>query len=119
MVTGLAEARSIGIFDGMLPSMFQLGFRQHVIISGSAVVGSDVGEAETKPVLELDLSADKTDVNKAIAQVVITEEMARLSPISQQIVDTVLRKAVVAAVDQPFLQILLATTSLVQALAMC
>ena len=32
---------------------------------------------------------------------------------------TVLRKAVVAAVDQPFLQILLATTSLVQALAMC
>jgi hypothetical protein len=119
MVTGLAEARSIGIFDGMLPSMFQLGFGQHVIISGSAVVGSDVGEAETKPVLELDLSADKTDVNKAIAQVVITEEMARLSPISQQIVDTVLRKAVVAAVDQPFLQILLATTSLVQALAMC
>lgn len=114
MVTGLAEARSIGIFDGMLPSMFQLGFGQHVIISGSAVVGSDVGEAETKPVLELDLSADKTDVNKAIAQVVITEEMARLSPI-----DMVLRKAVVAAVDQPFLQILLATTSLVQALAMC
>lgn len=68
-----------------------MAFRTRIAISSLAITATDIGEAQTKPVFELDLGADAIEFNKAAAMVVVSDEMLRLATLTEPMIDRELR----------------------------
>jgi hypothetical protein len=73
----LESLRNFGAFDRMLPSMRQVPFRTRIGASTTGIVGTAVPQASVKPISKLTLSGTQIDEQKAVAILVLTNELAR------------------------------------------
>lgn len=109
---GLAAAfldslRNVGAFDRMLVDMVRVPLRTRVAISSVAITGNSVGEASAKPISSLTLDAAQLAEQKALALLVISKELLRLAgPAGRALFSRELRKAVAAATDNTFIQLI-------------
>ncbi len=107
-----ASLRNIGIFDALLAVANRVPLKRRVTLSTSAIVGDEVSEGDPKPVHELVVSASDMAVKKYSAIIVATEELLQLSHgLAEFLIATELRNAVVAAVDNAFVDGLVAATA--------
>jgi HK97 family phage major capsid protein len=82
-----------------------------IFISSSAAVGSVVGERQITPVTSLAFDYQTIEPRKAIADVVISDELSRHASVSaENVINRELRKACAAAIDREMFAIFRATS---------
>jgi HK97 family phage major capsid protein len=107
----LDSLRNVGAFDSMLPSMVRMPLRTRVAISSVAITGTTVAESTAKPISSLTLDSGQLDEKKALALLVVSDELLRAAgSVGSALFARELKRAVAAATDDQF--ILLITTGL-------
>ena len=109
----LESLRNYGAFDAMLPAMRRVPFRTRIGASTSGITGTTVPQASVKPISKLTLSGTQIDELKAIAILVVTDELAKFGDsVAGNLFATELSNAVSTETDESFIAalILSATT---------
>ena len=102
----LDSLRNVGAFDRMLVDMVKVPLRTRISVSSVAITGTSVGESSAKPIA-LSLDAAQLAENKALALLVISKELLRLAgPAGRSLFSRELKKAVAAATDDTFIQLI-------------
>jgi HK97 family phage major capsid protein len=73
----LESLKNYGAFDAMLPSTRRVPFRTRIGASTTGITGTTVGQAQVKPISKLTLSGTQIDERKAVAILVVTDELVR------------------------------------------
>ncbi|HKU63808.1 MAG TPA: hypothetical protein VJQ06_02020 [Rhizomicrobium sp.] len=82
---------------------------QRMGAAGVSVTAGIIGEGQTIPVSDLTLAGSTLGIIKAVAQIVMSKEVARLeTPAAQAFVDQALQDGVAAAVDEKFFSVAMA-----------
>jgi hypothetical protein len=100
-------------FDRILSdgAFTRVPLRTRVVFASSAAIGSTVSEGTIKPLGALSFSYENLTAHKAIAEVVVTDELAlSMSPASTSKIQTDLAKEVAKATDEKFLEIVSQST---------
>ncbi len=105
----IESLRSYGAFDAMLGSMKRVPFRTNIGASTVAITGAVVPQGHVKPISNLNLVGNEIDEIKAVAILIITQELARFgSGPAGNLFATELSNAVAVATDTEFIRILIA-----------
>ena len=105
----LESLRNFAIFDRMLPQMRRVPLRTRVGASSSGASGTTVPQGSVKPISRLTLSSVTIDEQKAVATLVVTNELARFGSIAADNLFSVeLSNAVAVATDEQFVTVLTA-----------
>ena len=103
----LESLRSFGAFDRMLPSMRRVPLRTRIGASSVGITATTVAQSAPKPISRLTLSGTQIDELKAVAILIVTEELARFSSSTAGDLFAVeLQNAVAVETDEQFLSIL-------------
>jgi hypothetical protein len=103
----LASLKSFGAFDAMLPSMRRVPFRARIGCVTTGATGSTVGQAAPKPISRLTLTTTQIDEVKAVAILVITDELAKFgSSAAGDLFAVELSNAVAVETDETFISVL-------------
>ena len=104
----LESLRQWGCFDRLLPSMRRVPFRTRIGASTTAITGTTVGQAQVKPISRLTLSGTQIDEQKAVAVVVVTNELAKFGDAAAGNLFAVeLSNAVAVETDETFVSVLI------------
>ncbi len=96
--------RSISVFDAMLPNMRRVPLKTILAVVTSSIEGSGPSEGQAKPVSRLSVGGATLDASKAIALIVVSDELLRGTDIAaQELLATEMRKGVSAATNRKFL----------------
>jgi hypothetical protein len=98
-------------FDRILNdnAFYPLPMRTRIAITTTAAVGSAVPEDIAKPVSQMSFSQAQQPALKAIAQVILSDEVILLTtPAATRLFESEMQKAVAGATDAKFMQILVA-----------
>jgi HK97 family phage major capsid protein len=108
LVAAFADSlRNVGAFDAMLPSMIRVPLKTRVAITTVGATGFVVGEGQAKPISKLTLEDGELTPRKAVAIVVVSDELARsTSSNALSLFGRELRAAVASATDAEFLSVL-------------
>lgn len=100
--------RNIGAFDTMLASgMVRVPLKTKVALSTIAATAFVVGQGVAKRLTKLTLEGNELDPAKAVAMIVVSEELARSTASSAiALFGTALRSAVAAVTDAEFISII-------------
>ena len=105
----LESLRAFGAFDRMLPSMRQVPLRTRIGAVSVGITGTTVGQGQSKPISRLTLTGTQIDELKAVAVLIITQELARFSSVAAgDLFSTELSNAVAVETDETFVSILIA-----------
>lgn len=105
----LESLRNQSAFAALSPSFQPMPLRSNIVITSTTGTGYPVEEGKPKPLTRLELASDYIDAAKAVAIVVVSNEVARLSgELGERLIRNELRSAVALTVDQQFLSILFA-----------
>jgi hypothetical protein len=105
----LASLKNYGAFDAMLPSMRRVPFRTRIGASTSGASGNTVPQASVKPISKLTLTGTQIDEQKALAILVITNELARFGDVTAgDLFAAELSNAVAVETDETFVSVLTA-----------
>ena len=101
----LESLRPISVFDHLLGNgMRRVPLKTNIRVITGNVTGHGVNSSSVKPISSLSVDAEMLEPQKAIAMVIISDELARFAtPGSEQLFNNELRKAAAAATDQVFL----------------
>jgi len=95
--------RNFGAFDAMLPAMRRVPFRVRIGASTIGITGTTVPQASAKPISKLSLSGTQISERKAIALLVVTDELARFGDVvAGNLFAVELSNAVAVETDQTF-----------------
>jgi HK97 family phage major capsid protein len=88
----------------MLADIVRVPLKTRIMILSGGVTGYGIAQANVKPISSLSLAADTIDPRKAVATVVISDELAKFAtPAAEKLFNAELRKGVAAATDSVFL----------------
>lgn len=105
----LESLQNFGAFDRLLGSMRQVPIRTRVGASTAAASGSAVGQGMVKSISKLSLAGGMVDERKAVAILVLTEELARFGATAAgNLFAAELSNAVAVATDTEFVSVLTA-----------
>jgi hypothetical protein len=102
----LSSLKGHSVFDTILPSCVQLPLHVRIALTTTALTATRTNELAAKPIKRLSLANKTLEPVKAVAQVVITKELAKLSEASNLIASE-LRNAVSVVTDKEFFNIVL------------
>ena len=103
----LESLRNFGAFDRMLPSMRRVPFRTRIGASTTGITGTTVSQQQIKPISKLTLTGTQIDEQKAIAILVITDELAKFGDtVAGDLYATELSNAVAVETDETFISVL-------------
>ena len=103
----LESLRAFGAFDRMLPSMRRVPMRARVGSSSIGITGTTINPASVKPISKLTLTGGVIDELKAVALVIVTQELARFSEsVAGDLFARELSNAVAVETDEQFLSVL-------------
>jgi hypothetical protein len=103
----LTSLANVGVFDRLLAN----GMRRlplETLTTGAvsiSAVGAVVSEQSAKPISRLTITSSTTTVRKAVAAVIVSNELARVTEDVNSLIGQELRNACVAAIDSQFLSI--------------
>jgi hypothetical protein len=104
----LESLRNFGAFDRMLPSMRRVPFRTRVGASTTGITGATVPQASVKQISKLTLTGTQIDEQKAIAILVVTDELAKFGDnVAGNLFATELSNAVATETDETFIGVLI------------
>jgi hypothetical protein len=104
----LESLRNYGAFDAMLPFMRRVPFRTRVGASTIGITGSTVPQQQIKPISRLTLTGTQIDEAKAVAILVVTDELAKFGDnVAGNLFATELSNAVAVETDEQFVSILI------------
>lgn len=105
MASAFVESlRSISVFDAMLPNMRRVPLNTILVVVTSSIEGSGPNEGQAKPVSQMNLSAPTLDASKAIALIVVSDELLQGTDIAaQELLHAEMSKGVSAATNRKFL----------------
>ena len=106
-----AALRNIGVFDTLLAAANRVPLRGRTVVQTAAVIGDEVGESEVKPLHDLALSAANMPIKKYSAIVAASEELLALGGAAESLIAQETRNAVIAAIDNAFVDALVAATT--------
>jgi hypothetical protein len=111
--TAFSESlRTLSVFDAVLPFMVPAPLRSKGTTVTTGIAGATPGEGQVKVISKLVLGNALVEPSKAIAIVIATQELLKLSdPAAAAQFNLELQKAVVAATDSTFLAALVAATT--------
>jgi len=112
-VAFLSSLSSYSSFDRIWNdgAFFPLPMRTRIAVTTTAAVGSTVPEDTPKPVSQMSFSQAQQPALKAIAEVVLSDEVILMTtPAANKLFESEMQKAVALATDAKFLQILVAGT---------
>jgi hypothetical protein len=99
----LNSLRGSSAFDSMLGSMRRVPFRSRVVTSTTAATGEGVAEGAAKPVSSLALTATAMVPQKAVATLVVNDELMDWGDVGlDNLIQSELRAGVVAGTDSIF-----------------
>jgi HK97 family phage major capsid protein len=99
--------QNIGAFDKMFTSMVRMPLRTRVAISSVAISGVTVAESSAKSISSLTLASAQLDEKKALALLVVTDELLRAAgSAGSALFARELKRAVAAATDNQFITII-------------
>ncbi len=101
----LESLRPVSVFDRLLADgIVRVPLKTRIIIVTGGITGYGITEAHVKPISSLSLDADTIEPRKAVATIVISNELAKFAtPASEKLFNSELRKGVAAATDLVFL----------------
>lgn len=103
----LESLRNFGAFDAMLPSMRRVPFRTRIGASTTGITGNTVPQASVKQISKLTLTGTQIDEQKAVAILVITDELAKFGDnVAGNLFATELSNAVAVETDETFISVL-------------
>jgi hypothetical protein len=103
----LESLKNFGAFDAMLPSMRRVPFRTRVGSVTTGASGTTVPQASMKPISKLVLAGTQIDEKKAVAILVMTDELAKFSgTVAGDLFAVELSNAVATETDSQFVSIL-------------
>lgn len=103
----LESLRNYGAFDAMLPSMRRVPFRTRIGASTTGITGTTVPQASVKPISKLTLTGTQIDEQKAVAILVVTDELAKFgSNAAGNLFAVELSNAVAVETDETFVSVL-------------
>jgi hypothetical protein len=105
----LESLKNYGAFDAMLPSMRRVPLRTRIGASTSGASGNTVPQASVKPISKLTLIGTQIDEQKALAILVITNELGRFGDVAAgDLFAAELSNAVAVETDETFVSVLTA-----------
>jgi hypothetical protein len=105
----LESLKNFGAFDRLLPLMRRVPFRVRIGASTSGATGNTVPQSSVKPISKLSLTGTHIDEQKAVAILVITNELARFgSSAADNLFSVELSNAVAVETDAQFATVLTA-----------
>ena len=101
----LESLRPFSVFDRMLADgIVRVPLKTRISIVTGSVTGYGIAQANVKPISSLSLAADTIEPRKAVATIVISEELAKFAtPAAEKLFNAELKKGVAAATDSVFL----------------
>ena len=104
----LESLRQWGCFDRLLPSMRRVPFRTRIGASTTGISGTTVGQGQVKPISKLTLSGTQIDERKAVAILVVTDELAKFGDVAAgNLFSVELSNAVAEETDAQFVTVLI------------
>ena len=100
----VASLGQTSAFDRMLPDMIPVPFRMNIVAVTTGLTAFTVLENKPKPICTLELDNHQLTERKAVALLVFTQELLRLS--RAELFETELRKAVVRQTDTEFVAVI-------------
>src|SRR5262245_29238575 len=95
--------RNFSAFDRMLPNMKRVPFRTRIGASTVGVVGDTIGQQAPKKISSLNLTGTTISETKAVAILVVTQELARFGAnVAGDLFATELQNAVAVETDETF-----------------
>jgi hypothetical protein len=108
----LESLRNFGAFDRMLPSMRRVPFRTRIGASTTGSTGTTVPQQQIKPISKLTLTGTQIDEQKAVAILVVTDELARFGDnVAGNLFAVELSNAVAVETDETFVSVLTANAT--------
>jgi hypothetical protein len=107
-----ASLRNIGVFDTLLAAANRVPLRSRTtVVQSATMIGDEVAEGDIKPLHELALAAANMPIKKYSAIVAVSEELLKLAGASESLITQETRNAVIAAIDNAFVDALVALTT--------
>ena len=107
MITPLAGLAGVNAFDTLLPAMRNVPLKARVVVVTSVATGTIVDEGQPKQISELVFDADTLVPFKAVAIVVVSNELLELSTFDAfALLRSELQRGVVQATDAKFIDVL-------------
>lgn len=99
----LESLRNVGAFDAMLPSMRRIPLRTRAVVTTVGISAATITEGHVTPISRLTLAGNQLAEAKAVAIVVVNDELARLGGAeSVALFGRELRQAIAAETDRTF-----------------
>jgi hypothetical protein len=103
----LDSLTNAGAFDGMRPFMKMVPLHTRVSVVTTGASGQTVGESQIVPISSLTLAGHQLAVYKALAIVIVTDELLKINdPNSNTLFGNELRNAVAVETDRQFLNLI-------------
>jgi HK97 family phage major capsid protein len=103
----LESLKNWGAFDKMLPFMRRVPFRTRIGAATSGASGTTVPQGQIKPISKLTLTGTQIDEQKAVATLVVTNELARFGDaVAGNLFATELSNAIAVETDETFVSVL-------------
>ena len=110
----LESLRSVGAFDAVLPSMRQVPLRTKLVLVSGGATGSIVNQGSIKPISKLELATGTLDEVKAVAVVIVSQELLRVTTADATgLFRSELQRAISAVTDTEFVSILTASAPVI------
>jgi hypothetical protein len=107
----IASLAHVGVFDTIAAEARRVPMGTIASIVTATATGAAVAEGALKPATELVLANERLDIQKAVAFVVVSAELLRLSPSGQTLILSELRNAAARATDEAFIDALVAAST--------
>jgi hypothetical protein len=102
----LTSLRNVGVFDALLSFTKQVPLHTQIAITTLGATAASVGQGQAKLVSKLSLANSAIQERKAVAIVVVTDELLRASGIAAKLFATELSLAVASETDSQFLAVI-------------
>jgi HK97 family phage major capsid protein len=107
----IASLAHVGVFDTIAAAAPRVPMGTIASIVTATASGGAVAEGALKPASELVLANEQLEIQKAVAFVVVSSELLKLSPAGQNLILSELRNAAARATDEAFVDALVAAST--------